>query len=201
MVDRARLGESCQLDLNGAKPARLCAEGLFCLLEMNLAGTCRPLAAAGERCVSDASCLPGHYCSNLYVLPYPECHPRGDVGAPCNQDPSCRDELRCIGEPYPAEARLLTCAPPRALGEPCNVRDIRGACAGGLVCDGFQCVTARYEGEPCDLPLAKCVRGTCQNGRCRGLARLGEPCVSFEDCLSRSCVSGKCEDRSVCVSP
>ncbi|HEX6273330.1 MAG TPA: Dickkopf N-terminal cysteine-rich domain-containing protein [Polyangiaceae bacterium] len=197
-VERARLGEPCRLDLNGAKPARLCDEGLFCFLEQDLGGTCRPLATGGESCVSDASCLPGHFCSNLAAPTQPVCHPLGGIGALCNQDAWCREGLRC-GGPLTADGRFGTCSLPFALGEPCGGVGIRGSCDDGLICNGQRCLNARYDGEACDDPLATCVRGTCVEGRCRGFARLGQNCDMPDDCLSRSCESGRCADRSLCM--
>lgn len=196
MVPRAGLGEPCIRDLNGAKPARLCEDGLFCLLEHNLTGTCKPLAAAGERCVGDDSCLPGHFCTTFAMLPEPVCYPLGDVGALCNQDAWCRPELRCIGALV--TSAFATCERPIEFGEPCNSPKGRGPCADGLACDEARCLTAHYAGDACGEPMSTCIRGECVNGICQGLRHVGQACDTFEDCLSRSCEGGRCIDASLC---
>ncbi|MCK6545956.1 hypothetical protein L6R52_08810 [Myxococcota bacterium] len=166
-VEKAALGETCELNLINDVTRRTCVEGTYCGAAENQAPTCLAVIAAGQscaECLDPDCCETGYYCAPDGEAPQ-TCVARSAEGESCNFFASCAEGLFC-------DFTAGSCAQPGALGDACN--DSAGACALGLVCDAATSRCAR-EGLPVVEPVDVLPEGSaCARG---DVCAIGTTCV------------------------
>jgi hypothetical protein len=144
--------------------------------------------AHGGKCASSAAhparCLPlfePGVCTALAVV--------GEGESCAAPEVTCKPELRCDF------GGTRTCMPYVARGQTCRSFVSPGECAAALVCDSLTntCVDRGGNGTPC-ASSSRCVEGLfcASSGTCEKPRPLGSACVGDDDCLSRSCLMGRC---------
>jgi hypothetical protein len=149
---QAGLQAPCGTGISGCEP------GLSCQL-----GTCLPRSRAGEVCIQDEDCVPGHRCGNALCQPLPS-----EVGAPCSSGSPCNPDRALFCE----QQQCKTTAQ-RGSGEKCDpdAAVSEEQCPLGHRCKGFvlaaSCKSLKPDGASCEStsecePLSRCDGGTCQ---------------------------------------
>lgn len=179
-------GETCIT--NEQCQSKHCRYEAFC-------GTCAPLAAAGESCVTATDCAVGLTCAGDLCVAYV------DAGGTCNADAPCKPGLTCVnGQCGTALTTGMSCDP-RA-SNPCK----DGYCYQGT-CTAFG--LDAQPGAPCGVDVVTGKATVCAYGsRCRLLtdafqgqcvktAKVGERCFFGPD---DGFGGGQCETFSECVN-
>ncbi len=188
---RRKQGEPCRI----SEGSRACSDGLVCA-----ANRCARIPARGEAC-GQGVCGAGDVCLAGRCVAA-----EGGVGEgqPCAgsiwyRAPALVADTNLLGFGRACEAGLYcastagwTCAPGRALGEPCSSLN---PCADALRCAGV-CVAVVDPGEACDGGL--CALGGCAAGRCRAQAPVGATCAREALCgPAMDCTDGVCESPEI----
>jgi hypothetical protein len=170
-------------------------------------------------------CEANHWCDADVITRTGQCRVLGKEGAPCKSN-GCEDGLFCADYSVLESENLGTCSKPRSLGEPCEQRSecksdlwcdenqecalaqevgescsAISLCASGLACLNDRCATLVFPGDACDEELTTCSVGICRDGVCENYAKIGESCATDGDCMHATCISGICEDTSICNPP
>ena len=187
-------GEVC--DGGGlAAYAAQCAINLWCNAVGTGTGTCERVGSEGGRCTNwdSSSCAEGLHCDTnatySAVAQIGTCIGPAPIGSTCAGDSDCQTGLVCTGS---------VCSAPAQTGGSCL---LNSDCAAGLVCEGTTCVAARYAGASCNATDQPCTLSRCVNGTCQDHLKVGQACVSGDDCATAECVNGLCYDSSVCWAP
>lgn len=188
-----------------------CEPGLFCR------GTCERRWVEGESCANDEGpgCGDGLYCTS-FIPGVPTCRSEADTfsadeGRACNPrvGPMCRLGLSCAVETVHPELGPVewVCVPGLvARGGACRP-GLPDPCAPGQFCDAVAddadgtCADLPGEGEPCrpDFFVPGCAEGlTCADDTCVVIRRIGEDCVSPDQCTSGRCDAGTCVTPPLC---
>jgi hypothetical protein len=170
-----------------------CANDLHCIENV-----CSEPIPPGEPCPSGYGCERQHYCGDDGL-----CRPCEPLGAACEPP----EYGSCCAAPLYCEPATNTCQPepgPLPVGSSCvPYASSPPYCETGLFCSSATdtCQPVPTEGEACQYPgmLADCESGLycAEDGVCRPLLHMGDPCVAAESCASRHCVGGVC-DSSLC---
>jgi hypothetical protein len=162
------VGEAC------SSTWQQCKSGLTCPSRSDPfsapdAGTCRPLAQAGEDCY-DRYCADGLNCVSTGMTacrstvgrgePCSICRPTVGRGEPCTvtTGSECELGLYCLGWTH-------ACGDRSPLAGPCATDD---DCEGGLYCadESKTCRGWKDNGEPCTRDMECRYSGPCDNGFC-----------------------------------
>jgi hypothetical protein len=193
---RPGLGGRCLNDFNGAKPALLCQDGLYCDDGGNIdkGGVCAALLGEGAPC-NYLSCQYPLHC--MWLRGQQVCHGVSTEGELC--DPGTRScEAGLICQTTLDDPNAATCVPQFGLDHACNES---GQCGPDLVCNYGVCVRAAYPGDRCDPQKPQlCQHSICNGeGLCVPLGHVGDPCLNPGDCALLDCANGVCTDATTCV--
>ncbi len=213
--------KSGEVDCDGrCIPAGSCCRDVDCPMNAGKVGKCDGASnkceyacAAGERCGQPGPCKRGlTTCSS--PTSQPACNVEnfdGAGGCPGGQHcqggncvADCNPGM-CNGNPSPCRQGQISC-PGGNCVDSATAANEGGACGGGNICRGGQCVAACKGGDPCVQGIGPCRRGTltcasnvgqpecrdsgednsrqtcpagqtCSNGRCATACRPDQPCA------------------------
>jgi len=168
---------TCQplVDLNGACDSeRRCKTDLQC----SPANVCVRPGVAGAACGPDLSCARGHYCDVAQGSTMGVCAAVKPVNAPCAID-------------YECDLGTMYCS--ATMGAPMGVCRLRGAAAAPCTYENrfSECQDKLYCTATVSTPS-----GVCANAKSSGAS-----CAGNAECLSRSCVTGRCALPQPCTDP